>query len=293
MAKKLSSLLEVSTFPSDGRLIISSAGSGTKRITKANAALELKEAFITGSGYHNSIFRGKNLGTINSLVELETFLTNHGVSSGAFNDIYLGDYITIKDGTYNAVWMIAGFNTELNKGSSGVISSNHITLIPRTKVTDAEMNASNDTTGGYLGSKMHTTTLPLIEAALQTVCGTHLKKHNILASNAMTAATPSMAGAGMTGASTGWEWASVYASLLTEVQVYGSKVWSSSAYDVGEGFEKLPVFNFINPIEYQRATWWLRAVVSGSYFALVGNGGIAACDLASNSYGVRPLIVLA
>ena len=293
MAKKLSSLLEVSTFPSDGRLIISSAGSGTKRITKANAALELKEAFITGSGYHNSIFRGKNLGTINSLVELETFLTNHGVSSGAFNDIYLGDYITIKDGTYNAVWMIAGFNTELNKGSSGVISSNHITLIPRTKVTDAEMNASNDTTGGYLGSKMHTTTLPLIEAALQTVCGTHLKKHNILASNAMTAATPSMAGAGMTGASTGWEWASVYASLLTEVQVYGSKVWSSSAYDVGEGFEKLPVFNFINPIEYQRARWWLRAVVSGSHFALVDDGGNAGYLGASRSIGVRPLIVLA
>ena len=97
----------------------------------------------------------------------------------------------------------------------------------------------------------------------------------------------------MTGASTGWEWASVYASLLTEVQVYGSKVWSSSAYDVGEGFEKLPVFNFINPIEYQRARWWLRAVVSGSHFALVDDGGNAGYLGASRSYGVRPLIVLA
>ena len=290
MAKKLSSLSEVSTFPSDGRLIISSAGSGTKRITKANAALELKEAFTTGSGYHNSIFRGKNLGTINSLVELETFLTDHGISTGTFHDIYLGDYITIKDGTYNAVWMVAGFNTELNKGSSNYITGNHISLIPRTKVTDAAMNDSNDTTGGYLGSKMHTTTLPLIEAALQTVCGTHLKKRDVRISNAMTAATPSMAGAGLTGASTGSEWAAVYASLLTEVQVYGSMVWSSSAHDVGEGFEKLPVFNFINPVEYQRAYWWLRAVVSGSNFANVNSNGNANYNNASNSNGVRPIV---
>ena len=70
-------------------------------------------------------------------------------------------------------------------------------------------------------------------------------------------------------------------------------VWSSSAHDVGEGFEKLPVFNFINPVEYQRAAWWLRAVVSGSYFALVTSSGGASCDNASTSLGVRPLIVLA
>ncbi|MCI6483475.1 MAG: hypothetical protein MSA24_03785, partial [Selenomonadaceae bacterium] len=48
---------------------------------------------------HNCIYRGKNWGTFTSLSAVEQFLSDHGVSTGLFNDLYLGDYFVLQDGT--------------------------------------------------------------------------------------------------------------------------------------------------------------------------------------------------
>jgi hypothetical protein len=68
-------------------------------------------------------------------------------------------------------------------------------------------------------------------------------------------------------------------------------VWSSSVYEVGVDNEKLPVFNFINPIQYGRYGVWLRSVVSSTSFACCNTGGIAFYTGASNALYVRPLIL--
>jgi hypothetical protein len=78
---------------------------------------------------------------------------------------------------------------------------------------------------------------------------------------------------------------------MNEVQLYGSTVWSSSAYDVGVDNEKLPVFNFINPIHFGRYAFWLRSVVSSTHFAFCNYDGLANTNTASNAYSVRPLIL--
>jgi hypothetical protein len=55
--------------------------------------------------------------------------------------------------------------------------------------------------------------------------------------------------------------------------------------------EKLPVFNFINPVQYGRNYVWLRSVVSSTYFANCYISGNANYSGASGAYCVRPLIL--
>ena len=247
---------------------------------------------------HNGIYRGKNLGTFTSTAELETFLSNHEVATGSFTDLYLGDYFTIRDGTYNANWMIAGFDTEFYKGwlvgdPSDVqwIEQHHITLIPRISLFNAQMNSTNTTSGGYKGSAMHTSTLPTVVSNLQTVLGTHLLKRYAALSNAVNTTGSNMFGTAG-GASSSWAWTEVYATLPSEVQIFGSTIWSSSGYDTGEACMKLPVFNFINHVQFSRWGFWLRGVASSSAFCFADNCGLAHARGASGSPGVRPVICI-
>ena len=248
------------------------------------------EGVITTSGLsHNGIYRGKNLGTFNSLAEFEAFLDEHNVSSGLFTDLYLGDYFTLKDGTYNKEWEIAGFDTYLHKGDTEM-TKHHLALIPKTNLLTSYMNATNDTTGAYYNSYMHQTVIPKVDTAMANILGSHLLERKALLSNAMTKDIASGAGAGWTGASSGWAWYTVKSCLLSEVAVYGSKVFSSSFYDVGEDCERLPIFQFKGH-SYTRQWFWLRAVASSSSFASASNDGNASSDNASYSGGgVRPLI---
>ena len=248
------------------------------------------EGVITTSGLsHNGIYRGKNLGTFSTLAEFEAFLTTHNVSSGLFTDLYLGDYFTLKDGTYNKEWEIAGFDTYLHKGDTEM-TKHHLALIPKTNLLTSYMNATNDTTGAYYNSYMHQTVIPKVDTAMANILGSHLLERRALLSNAMTKDIASGAGAGWTGASSGWAWYTVKSCLLSEVAVYGSKVFSSSFYDVGEDCERLPIYQFKGH-SYTRQWFWLRAVASSSYFAGAGNNGDASYGGAGNSNGgVRPLI---
>jgi len=250
---------------------------------------EISQEIVENYGLsHNGIFRGKSLGTISSAT-IGTFLSDHNVASGKFTDLYLGDEVVIQDGTYNATWIVAGFDTEWNKGDTAM-TTHHVSLIPKGTLLNAQMNSSNTTSGGYAGSAMNTTTIPTVVSKLNNALSTHLLNRRVLLSNAASTTGTSMAGAGLTGYASGWAWNDAKATLLTEVQVYGSTVCSSSFYDVGEGCEKLPVFNFISPSI--RAAWWLRAVASSTYFAIVNGSGSADYDNASDSLGVRPLICI-
>ena len=95
----------------------------------------------------------------------------------------------------------------------------------------------------------------------------------------------------MTGAASGGEWTTVELQLMNEVQVYGTTVWSSSAYDMGVDNRQLPVFKFINPVHTGRGVFWLRSVVSSTLFANCSHTGNATCDGASGALYVRPLIL--
>lgn len=238
---------------------------------------------------HNGIYRGKNFGTFTSLSAFEQFLSDHGVSTGLFNDLYLGDYFKVQDGTYNVEWEIAGFDTYYQKGDTA-FTNHHIALIPKTNLLTSKMNDTNDTTGGYYNSYMHQSVIPTIDTNLATILGNHLLARRALLSNAMNKDLTSGAGAGWMGSTTGWSWYTVKSCLMSEVAVYGSKVFSSSFHDIGEDCERLPIFQFKGH-SHTRQWFWLRAVASASTFAGATAYGNASSSDASNAVGgVRPLI---
>ena len=256
-----------------------------------NSITQLNNDLIGYGQGHNAIYRGKNLGTITS-ANLSTFLSDHGITNGTFTDLYLGDYFVIQDGTYNAEWMVAGFNTHMNKGSSNIVTANHIAIIPRTTLFNDKMNSEHVTTGGYKGSYMHTTVMATVTTKLNGVLGTHLLTRDALLSNTVDTTNKSSAYTAWTGASSNWEWVATRCELMTETEVYGAPIFSSSAYDQGEGCMKLPVFNFINHVQFARANFWLRSVTLSTLFCLAnGSGGANGYD-AGYSYGVRPLALL-
>lgn len=236
----------------------------------------------------NGIYRGKNLGTITS-ANIASFLSEHEVSTGKFTGLYVGDEITIQDGRYNAVWLIAGFDTEYNKGDTA-FTTHHITLIPKTALYNDQMNSTDTTAGGYKGSAMHTTKLPALATKLQTALGTHLLTHRAIISNAVNTEAAPGGSSTWKGMASGWEWTDVKCVLPTEVQVYGVTVFSSSGWDIGEAEQKLPVFNFINPVQFSRWGFWLRCVASSTNFCYCHGDGYASAFGASNFAGVRPLI---
>lgn len=238
---------------------------------------------------HNAIFSRRNLGTIAS-GDIDQFVSKY-VNNGNFGDIYVGDYITIQDGTYNTQWVVKHFDPRLYKGDTA-LETHHIGFTPMTYAGTARMNATNVTTGGYAGSEMHTTTLPALWSKLQSVLGSHLLKHRVLLSNSVNTSAASMAGAGWTGASNGWAWYDSYGELMSEVEIYGCTVFSSSFYDVGEACEKLAYYNFVNHCYDGRVHRWLRAVASGTAFARAGNDGDASNWDASYVIGVCPLILI-
>ena len=246
---------------------------------------------------HNAIYRGKNLTSIYTLDQLSA-----KVAAGDFSDLFIGDYIeksiTSSYGTETVRFLFAGFDTYINKGDTA-FTKHHIAMVPEDCFANsAQMNATNTTEGGLKGSAMWTTVLPAYATALTNAFGSHLATHRYLITNAVNTSLQSGAGAGWGGASSGWEWVDAKCRLMSEVEVYGTRVFSSSFHDVGAANNQLPLFRLAQDkmvaglgLNSSRADWWLGAVASGANFARVASYGHSSANYASDSLGVRPVFL--
>ena len=233
---------------------------------------EYASLFTDNPDAKNSIYRGKYLG---SSVSSQQYTA---ISSGGFEDLYIGDYWSI-DGMN---WRIAAFNYFYNTGDTA-LQRNHITIVPDSNLYAHMMNDTNITAGGYTGSKMYTTGLNQAKTTIKGIFGTHLVNHRKILTNAVT-----------DGQSSGWVWVDSEIELMNEVMVYGSSVFGSSnlggagGYNIGTEKSQLPLFSFRPELIEIRNSWWLRDVVSAAHFARVSNGGLASAGSASFTNGVRP-----
>ena len=193
-----------------------------------------------------------------------------------------GNYVTIQDGTYNAVWEIAGFDMESNQDAAdGTTFDNGygICMIPKTKVTTGQWNPSNTTTGGYKSSYMHTTVLPNIVTKLKTILGSHIVQRNVLLSSSVSGNN-----------SNAYTWTTAYATLMSIGQMTGNFAANNTKYDDGEANYKLPIFN---SKKYKTGSrFWSRGVAGYSSAWLVEDDGSIDNYDTSYSVGVRPLIYL-
>lgn len=281
--KKFGDLDTILTAGDDSLLLIHD-GTGVKTISTANFKKDLKEymegvntilAQLTydNAGAHNSIYRGKNLGTTVTEEQWEA------ISSGTFTDLYIGDYWVI--GGVN--WRIAAFDYYLNCGDTS-FTKHHAVIVPDTCLYSAQMNTTNVTTGAYKGSAMYTANLTQAKSTINSAFGSsHVLSHRIYLSNATS-----------NGRASAGEWTDSTVDLMCEHMVYGSGIFSPVSddsnvpnnYRVEKG--QLPLFALEPSRICNRDTWWLRDVITAANFASVGSRGDADCDGASYSSGVRP-----
>ena len=82
---------------------------------------------------------------------------------------------------------------------------------------------------------------------------------------------------------------------MSEVEVYGSTVWSSSGFDTGTACMQLPLFARDKACINNRSSYyWLKDVATASRFCRVGGDGRAAFDGAGLAISyVRPRFNLA
>ncbi len=233
---------------------------------------ELTQIAYDNVGAHNAAYRGKYLG---SEVTTEQY---KAISSGTFNDLYIGDYWIINGTTYR----IAAFNYWLNTGDTQC-TTNHVVLVPDSNMYTAAMNSSNDTTGGYYSSAMHTSNLATAQNTINTDFGsTHILSHKELFTNSVS-----------NGAANGWGWYDSTVDIMNEIMVYGHNVWgSNTGYETGIDKTQLSLFVVRPELITTRSDWWLRSVMSASQFAFVGNTGNASSYNASSVLGVRPVFAI-
>lgn len=250
---------------------------------------------------HNGIFRGKCLNPGSTTQERSQKITEvaNAIQSGDFSDIYLGDYFTVP-----LSYSLPGDSSVYGEGVSLMVASidpyygigdtplqqHHVALVGksgRISSRGAYMNATNTTEGGYAGSYMHTTLLPCYETALREALNDRLISHRVLLTTSVNNSA-SMGGVGRVGAANASAWSSTYLSLMSEIQVYGTMIFSSSGYDAGSENQKFQVFNFIRP---RGTDFWLSGVNDSSRFCRCGALGQAAAATASNASAVNPYML--
>ena len=301
---------------------------------------DINDAVLSAPLNHNGIFRGKDLTNIYTVSQIAAM-----VSSGNFDDLYLGDYFTVSittdiynrfvgssfvsgrtyyeaSGTINdRTWtatsdtvpqsgkvyatrktltenvdlMFAGFDWYYNSGypRDSSVRVHHAVLTLKNMIFDqiAKMNATGGSAGGYYNSDLHQYILPCYAKSLNTALGGHLITFKSRLTNSIDAAQPAMSGAGLTGAANSADWADTKLQLMNEVQVFGTSVWTSSAYDITVDNRVLPVYRYITPIQYTPHNIWLRSVASSTDFAYFTTQGNCNHISADTSVGVSPMML--
>lgn len=287
--KKVTELTAFTT-PTDSCLIPIHDGTGLKKITFANfraKAVEGTEAKIApllfnNAGAHNAIYRGKSLGSTVTTAQYAA------IKAGTFDDLYIGDYWTIGGVNYR----IAAFDYYLNSGDTSC-TTHHVVIVPDTCLYNAQMHntssggyeggAANTTAGGYVGSDMYKSNLEQAKTTIKSAFSGHVLKHRIYLTNAVA-----------NGRASGGAWCDSEVDLMCEQMVYGSGIFSpvSDGSNVPANYRveksQLPLFQHEPSRICNRNNWWLRDVITASFFALVDHSGDASCGNASNSLGVRP-----
>lgn len=268
----LSELTQINELVSGNKLLIGTAD-GNKAIAAEDALFAMLDSFAPVE-LRRVIFRGKNLGTALTAVQ------KAAIKDGSFKGMFLGDYWSIG----GRIWRIVDMDYWYNCGDTA-FTSHHLVIMPDEALYNAQMNTTNITTGGYVGSEMYKKNLAnaktIVNAAFQGSVLTH-REH--------------LCNAVANGKQSGGAWFDSSIELPSEIMMYGH-------IHFGNASDGNTIPNIYTPSKTQLALFmvcprfitdrshvqWLRDVVSSAYFAYVGNDGVTNCSAASSSGGVRPV----
>lgn len=283
MIKKITDLVKGQPLKEDVIPFVDSANGETQ---KALIDDLLKSIIPNNAGAHNGIYRGKD---ITNLFYNGTL--SQQIAAGTFDDIFIGDYIIGK--VSNRKYLVADINYRFHCGDTECTTP-HVLMVPERVMGTAKMNDTNITTGAYVGSKMYTEYLAPFKAVIQNDFETsHIVQHKNYLANAVTNGYES-AGA----------WVDSTIELMNEIMVYGSNIYHNVMHGTNVptnvtidksqlSLFKLDKSKIIAQDDAGTRCWyWLRDVVSASYFAGVGYYGYCNNYTASGSSGVRPAFLI-
>lgn len=236
-----------------------------------------------GAAFHNSLYRGKNLG--NSVTDKQY----EDIANGVFGDIFIGDYWIINERKY----IIADFNYWLYTGINWM-NTNHVLLVPSCIMYKSKMHSISDTSVGYTGTDLYKSGLEQAKQIIYDAFGEeHILTHKEFFVNSAVNSKPSAA--------------SYYDSkveLMTERMVYGNGVFSSTNDGSANSWHhsvdnsQLSLFRLCHSRivasyeDGERCDYWLRDIDNNTSFCKVGYDGRAHHEAATISIGVRPIFAI-
>lgn len=239
-------------------------------------ALGTKIGETDGAGFHNSIYRGKALGSTVTDAQWAA------IKAGTFDDLYIGDYWTISGVNYR----IAAFDYYYRVGPTAdtLCTNHHVTLVPDSNLSISVMNATDITTGAYVGSKMRSEGLTQAKTTINSAFGEeHVLSHSVYLENSAT-----------NGYASGASWYTSAVELMCERNVYGCSIFGNQMNGTAlpviytADRTQYPLFAFCPDLISNRLWSWLRDVVSATNFAYLHGAGYAYHLGASQDAGVRP-----
>lgn len=258
---------------------------------------------VNSAAAHNAIFRGKDLTEVYTKDQIYERINN-----GTFEDLYIGDYFDIDingECEEKVRCIFAGFDTYLHNGKDNPLEVHHAVIVTKNCLSTLhQMNTTDTAAGGFLGSDIWNTVIPIYNTAFENVFGEHLLSHEEPLTNSVYNGGNSNACYGFTGYANDWSWVNVKLNLLSEINVYGCNLASSSFYDVGINNLQLPLFAFdptakvcckggVADVDVSNRQWyWLRNVASYNSFAQVSRYGSCGFYDASDFLGVRPIFCI-
>lgn len=268
----LSELTQINELVSGNKLLVGTTD-GNKAIAAEDALFAMLDGFAPVE-LRRVLFRGKNLGTALTAVQ------KAAIKDGSFKGMFLGDYWSIG----GRIWRIVDMDYWYNCGDTA-FTSHHLVIMPDEALYNAQMNTTNVTTGGYVGSAMYKSNLANAKTIVNAAFQGSVLTHREYLCNAVANGRPS-----------GGAWFDSSIELPNEPMMYGHPHFSPtsdgstvpSIYTISK--TQLALFmvcpRFIVNRSYNQ---WLRDVVSSACFAVVRAHGHTAYGNASGSLGVRPV----
>ena len=268
----LSELTQINELVSGNKLLVGTTD-GNKAIAAEDALFAMFDGFAPVE-LRRVLFRGKNLGTALTAVQ------KAAIKDGSFKGMFLGDYWSIG----GRIWRIVDMDYWYNCGDTA-FTRHHLVIMPDEALYNAQMNTTNVTTGGYVGSEMYKSNLANAKTIVNAAFQGSVLTHREYLCNAVANGRPS-----------GGAWFDSSIELPNESMMYGHPHFSPTSdgstvpaiYTISK--TQLALFmvcpRFIVNRSYNQ---WLRDVASSAYFARVSGIGGTHCNTASGSYGVRPV----
>lgn len=271
--QNINTVTSASDLSSSDYFIISKNGASVQKVSLDVLREAIIGEYSATAGYHNGIYRGKNITSYFTDGSLWHRIAGTGGYS-LFEDLYLGDYITVGNNSY----AIADFDYYIRCGSVD-INVHHLVMMPignmnipagtvlygssdtltfintanagvtvssQETATAFKWNATmeapntNTTAGGYKYSRMRTIIMKAADTIVTNAFGaSHVKAITPLYYNPSSATASGLANGWSWFTDTDWSSANRQSicDLLNETQVYGQQVWGRGSAYTNVGYE--------------------------------------------------------